>query len=504
MRNEFRTVPRQICRGHQNLGGARRAYGAGKERTMAIKIKWRATAVAVSMILLVPFVAQAAGEADARMQALEDRMRSLEDRLIASEATVAAQRQLLRAQPTPDVAQGGMLDGFLNGLEWGGYVEASYIYNFSNPDFNEQSQVHMQFNRNHNDFKLDAIKLELGKPASEPGTAGFQIDLLWGENANILEWQDVVREDDEDLVDFLGSASVYIQEGYVSYNYEGVELRLGKFETPFGYEVLDAPYNPHVTHSTLFWGAIPLLHTGLTASGNLNEDFSWALGVVNGFDNETDFNDNKGVLGQVGWTNENASVAFNVFVGSEGLRASSSRGLACISSAPADGVGGGGDCFGDDNNKTSIYDLVATLSPAENIELWGEAVYGYQEVDSLVVLPLGRAVSNGEEDPQWIAVALGGVYQLSEKTSVALRAEYFHDDGNFRLGHGAFGQEADHYSGTVTLAHRLTDNLSARLEYRHDRVDGSQGTDDAVFYKSDNSFDDQQDIGILEVNYRFD
>ena len=59
-------------------------------------------------------------------------------------------------------------------------------------------------------------------------------------------------------------------------------------------------------------------------------------------------------------------------------------------------------------------------------------------------------------------------------------------------------------SGTVTLAHQLTDNLSARLEYRHDVVDGSEGTDDEVFYKHSNNLDDQQDIGIFEVNYRFD
>jgi hypothetical protein len=477
---------------------------------MGIRTKWKATAVALSMILLVPFVAQAAEDADARMEALEDRMRSLEDRLIASEATVAAQRELLKAQPTPDVAQGGTLDAFLNGLEWGGYVEASYIYNFKNPDFNRFTQPHFQFSQNHNDFKLDAIKLELGKPATEPGTAGFQIDLLWGENASILRNTDVVRGSSSDLVSEIADSEVYIQEGYVSYNYRGVEFKLGKFETLLGYEVLDAPYNPHVTHSQLFYGAIPLLHTGLLASGGLGEDINWAVGVVNGFNNFHDFNDNKGVLGRLGWTNENLSVTFNTFIGSEGLRARATSGLPCTipPGLPGDGAGVG-DCFGDNNNRTQIYDLVATLSPAEHLELWGEVVYGKQKIDGdVLIIPMdatGTAPLSGSPDPEWLAVALGGVYKLNEKTSVALRAEYFHDDGNFRLGHGtSLTGEADHYSGTVTLAHRLTDNLSARLEYRHDVVDGSEGTDDAVFFKHGGGFDDQQDIGILEVNYRFD
>ena len=107
-------------------------------------------------------------------------------------------------------------------------------------------------------------------------------------------------------------------------------------------------------------------------------------------------------------------------------------------------------------------------------------------------------------DPEWTAVMVGGVFDINEKTSVALRGEWFNDDGNFRLGHGAWGGEADHYSATATIAHQLTDNLTARLEYRHDRVDGSDGTDDQVFFEGNGSFQRRQNVGLLEVNYRFD
>ena len=107
-------------------------------------------------------------------------------------------------------------------------------------------------------------------------------------------------------------------------------------------------------------------------------------------------------------------------------------------------------------------------------------------------------------DPEWTAVALGAIYDVNEKTSLALRGEWFNDDGNFRLGHGTWGGEADHYSATATLGHQLTDNLTARVEYRYDIVNGSDGTDDSVFFNGGGSFSKRQNMGILEVNYQFD
>jgi hypothetical protein len=69
-------------------------------------------------------------------------------------------------------------------------------------------------------------------------------------------------------------------------------------------------------------------------------------------------------------------------------------------------------------------------------------------------------------------------------------------------------------SATATLGYKLTDNLLARLEYRHDTFD-SDGPDRSPFGASDggvvpglsttaNSQEDQQDVGLIEVSYIFD
>jgi len=478
----------------------------------------KAIAIALGALLLAPVVALADGEADARMQAMEDRMRSLEDRLEASETTVEAQRELLQLHGAPDVGQGGGLDGFLSGLEWGGWVEASYLYNFKEPDIERFSQTHFQFNQNHNSFVLDGIKLELGKPADEPGKAGFQIDLLFGENASILKNTDVVNGSSSALVNDVTDSGIFIQEAYVAYNYNGVEIKFGKFETLLGYEVLDAPYNPHVTHSQLFYGSIPLFHTGILASGNIGEDIEWAAGVVNGWNNSLDFNEDKGVLARLGWSNEASSLTFNFFTGKEGLRASASRGveargdLDCSSGLPGTGAedpNSTGDCFGDSSDRTYVFDLVGTFTATDQLELWGEAVYGKQEIGSQpgLTFPFGAVQPSGglTDDPEWTAVAIGAIYDVNEKTSLALRGEWFNDDGNFRLGHGTtLGGESDHYSATATLGRQLTDNLTARVEYRYDMVNGSKGDSDDVFFNGSGSLSKRQNMGILEVNYQFD
>ena len=458
-------------------------------------------AFVLAALVATPVVA---GE-DERMQVMEDRLQALEDKLQESESLIGAQREMLaqHERALPAVGQGAGLDAFFSNLEVGGHVTASYIYNFNNPDNNLNSQDHFQFNLDHNSFEVDAVKLELGKTAAEPGTAGFQIDLLLGENNNILAGQlgDPFGGNREDS----GDVGIHLQEAYVTYNQDGILLTMGKFETHMGYEVLDSPYNPHVTHSTLYTFGIPLVHTGITASGAMNEDIVWMLGAVNGFNNSEDFNDNKGVIARIGMEQDNMSVLLNAFIGSEGLRPSGTKALICAFGTPA-GTTGILDCFGDNNNRTQIYELVATMELDDKTDLWLDAVYGYQELDSDVTFVLGNAIPGlNDEDPQWYAIAVGGSMELNDKTGLALRGEWCRDDGNFRIGHGVIGiGDAEHYSITGTLSHHLTDNLMARLEYRHDWVDGHGGVDDDVFFKSDNSFDDQQDIGILEVSYTFD
>jgi hypothetical protein len=438
--------------------------------------------VVLSALLLAPLEVQAEQVTEAWKTAMEDRMRVLEDKLEASEVTIRKQNELLRARPAPDVAQGSELDGFLGGLELGGHITASYVYNFGDPDTNTGQQPLNQFNLNHNTFELDAAKLEIGKPLGGPGSAGFQLDLLFGANNLILCGGSGTNAD----------TNVCVQEAYLSYNWNDIALQFGKWETLLGAELIDSPYNNHISHGVLFTWAIPLVHNGLLVSGSLSEEIGWAAGVVNGFNNVTDYGDNKGILGQVSYDAEPLFVSFQTFIGSEGTRTRSSNGLT----------------VGDNSNFTQIYDLVATYAVGPSTDLWLNLDYGFSEYEPDITG--GPFVPDKTtSDPQWFGVAGGIKRVVNQKLTLALRGEYFHDDGGVRVGNtagvspSAIG-DADVVSATATLGYQLTDNLMARFEYRRNWWDSDPDT--AIFTNADHATatDDDQDVGILEVSYTFD
>jgi hypothetical protein len=433
-------------------------------------------------------------------------MMALEDKLAASEATIAAQRDLLGARVAPAPSA---LDRFLESVEIGGHVSASYVYNFNNPDQNlgntaagtdHGTQPGFQFNTDHNTFALDAVKLEIGKPASEPGSAGFQVDLLFGENANILGAATPAAT--TRTFNGLGTrgpadSEVFVQEAYVSYNANNLEMKMGKFETLLGAEVLDSVENPNVTHGLIFTLASPLYHTGLLGTAHVSENMTASLAVVNGFNNVNDFGDNKGVIGQLMFGGEQASLSTSVFVGSEGTRLSSDDGTTTV---------------GDNNSTTQIYNAVARFKPTDALHFWADAVYGYQELDPRRTGGLFNTAAP-DEDAEWYGGALGVQFDLNERTYLALRGEWLRDDGGALIGTSTL-EEIDMTSATATLGYKLTDNLLARLEYRHDTFD-SDRPDRSPFGASDsgpvpglsttaNSQEDQQDVGLIEVSYIFD
>jgi hypothetical protein len=495
--------------------GASPSRDPREEIAMRVWIRKLGGAVALGALGLAPSAARAESAEEARMKALEERLRAVEDRLVASEATVQAQRELIQSKGLPDVAQGAGLDKFLSTLEIGGAVAASYAYNFNNPDTNPGTNNFYQFNTDHNSFSLDAVKLELGRKAAEPGSAGFQVDLLFGENANILAaaspynagrfYDPVPFDADGDGVIESGEAissrgpgdtDVFIQEAYAAYNFRGVTLQGGKFETLLGFEVIDARLNPNITQGLLFTFAIPLYHTGVLASGTLGENFVWAAGGVNGFNNANDFGDNKGVLGRVGMVQQNFSLLLNTFIGAERTH---------IDTAGA-AVG--------TNNRMQIYDLVGTLNATDQLMLWANADWATEDLDQDEI---ALSFPNGippEDDARWYGAAVGAKFALTEQTYVAVRGEWFHDDGGTRLAGANLSSLAfptsnklddiDAYSGTVTLGHKLGENLLARLEFRHDVLDVKGGEETAGFPKSDATVDDQQDVGIVELTYMFD
>jgi hypothetical protein len=292
-----------------------------------------------------------------------------------------------------------------------------------------------------------------------------------------------------------------------------------------GFEVLDSVDNYHVTHSTQFFAGIPLIHHGVLAAYPLSEEFSIQGGIVNGWDGatqEVDFNSNKAALAAINWASGDAMFNVSGYYGDDGLRPSFSNGFAgalpatfplpCATGLPAD-PRTGGDCRGDDTAETLTLNANGQLQFTDTLLGWVEGTYGKQRVSSQQIAFLNGGVFTGpsaanSKNPTWYGLGGGLVLDFTEMFSGAGRFEYFNDKGNFRLGHGPFGNNTKHYEFTTTLRYNVRPNFFIRAEYRHDWVNTSgsrnPGNSDDVFFNRNGRLTSDQDFAIIEANLLFE
>jgi putative OmpL-like beta-barrel porin-2 len=435
-------------------------------------------AIAASLLCLTPLLARADAASDKRLAAMEARITQLEDKLAASQKTIDEQSEMLKAQATPAVSAGtepSKLDAFLDTVQINGFVAASYEYQFNNPNNPIFASATNQFNVDHNTFNLDAAKIELTRPAANPGDVGFQLDLTFGDNAGILGLY---------RFNTPGAAAdnfVYVQDMNIQYNWDNVLFKFGKWETLMGYEVIDSIANKNVTQGLLFTYAIPLVHTGLQASGKFGESgFGWAGAVMNGWNNATDTNDNKGLMSQLNYSGGPVTTAFNVYYGADGNTGFAGQSIKRASFDPA-----------------IVLDWNGQYTANEKLTFWSNIDWGLQRNVLFTSGPnIGKNI-----DAVWYGIALGGQWAFDEKTSLAVRGEWLRDTAGYRV---VVGNNTSAYSLTTTLAYKLTTNLLARAEFRYDALT-TDGSGDHLFPSGGPSdFSNNGYQGIIQVAYIFD
>jgi Putative beta-barrel porin-2, OmpL-like. bbp2 len=312
-------------------------------------------------------------------------------------------------------------------LELGGMLYGSYLYNFNEPNDRENSL--RSLDNEDNSITVDLFQLEIGKKG--PGGISFDSKLDFGNTASRIgaDWNG-----DGDFTGITGDSGDFeIEEVYLKYAPEwakGGSVKLGKFVTLLGAEVIEAPLNMNYSRSFLFGFAIPFTHTGILFNAPLTDGLETNLGVVNGWDNVADNNDGKTFLGNVAWTaNEHFSVA----------------------------VAG---TFGPEQNDTSsnprgVGDIVSTIS-LDPLTVSLNADYGHEN---------GAAVDGGSAKWYGFSGILGLALQdyVGLPTGLYFRGEYFDDDGGARTGTNQKLWEV-----TITGKYFVTEKFTVWTEYRHD------------------------------------
>ena len=305
------------------------------------------------------------------------------------------------------------------------FVSTAYEYNGNRPTTGTSS--YRVFDFIDNSFNLDVAELVVQIAPVKPNDAGFRVDFAAGNSI-----PQVTKSQDQAVAQF------DLQQLLVSYIApigSGLRFDFGKYVTHLGYELIEGydGYNDNYSRSILFGYAIPFTHTGVKASYAFSSKVSAMVEVVNGWDLVRDNNHSKSVGAQISVTPiAPLSVLLNWI--------------------------GGPELANDNHTKRNVFDVVAILKPTKILTLGVNGDYGVED---------GTSTVNPGSNSTWKGIAGYATVAITNKFSVALRGETFHDEDGVRL---ATGSNATLSEGTLTPAFKFTDNVLLRGEVRFDRA----------------------------------
>jgi hypothetical protein len=305
-----------------------------------------------------------------------------------------------------------------------GYVNTSAIWN---PGTGNANLPPYAFNAGKSDgFNLDVVKLTLERPLDEAQwSAGYKVDLLFGPDANALATQSTLTS---------GStpSDFGIKQAYVALRApvgNGLDVKMGVWDTIIGYESFDAGSNPNYTRS-YGYTVEPTTHTGVLMSYQVLDSLGASFGIAD-------------TMGPVINARSTRAESHKTYMGSLAYTVPESAGFLAGSTVYAGAIDG----FGSDTEDQSNLYLGATV----NTPLTGVKVgVAFDYVADLVV---GAAQADARVYGGYVS------FQATEKLSLHGRVEYADVDD-------VYG--SDIFAMTGTIQYDLWRNVLSRLEIRWD------------------------------------
>ena len=291
-------------------------------------------------------------------------------------------------------------------------------------------------------FNLNYVQVTIQKPldAQDNWAAGYRVDLGYGDDLPLFGTT-------------AGTAG--IKQAYVALRApvgNGINFKMGVFDSIIGYEAFERANNPHYTHS-YGYGLEPVSHTGLLASYQLTELIGVSAGVANStsslINNRTHLGTGLGV---------GHAESYKTTMGSLTLKAPDSWGFLAGSALYGGIINGVGSAALTTAHQN--YYVGATINtPWTGVKVG--AAYDYA----------GNNAVGGKGIAGTHAYTIGGYVSVkaTEKLTVLARGEHYKDS----QGLGA-GLPSRVIAGTATLQYDLWANVLSRLEFRWDhQADGT-------------------------------
>lgn len=326
-----------------------------------------------------------------------------------------------------------------------GYVDTSAQWNIGTGNANNPAYAFGGPSK-ADGFNLNVVKVTLEKPAeaTEGWGAGYKVDLLFGPDANSLATQSTTST---------GASDFGIKQAYVDLKApigNGLDFKIGVWDTIIGYEVFESGNNPNFTRS-YGYSIEPTTHTGILASYQVNDMIGLSAGVANTYGPQINAR-----------ANPPRAESYKTYLGSVSLTAPKDWGwvagstlYGCVingfnSASPATG-GGAAD-------QTSFYVGSTLNTPVKALKLG--VAYDYAGASKQAITTSGYAN----------AVSLYATFQASEKLSLNGRAEYFSQS----KANTFVGLPGQVFAYTATVQYDLWKNVLSRLEVRWDhQADGT-------------------------------
>ena len=278
-------------------------------------------------------------------------------------------------------------------------------------------------------------------------------------------------------------------EAYLPFG-NGVNVKVGHFYTPIGYETVPANENFFYSHAYTMQYGEPFTHTG--ALSNYSIDSNWAVmggittgSATGGWDGGWDkqLGNWSGIAGTT-WTSDDKGTSLNV-------------------------SGTYGNASEHTNNKWALYSIVLKHNFTDKTHFVLQHDHGFADQ----VSTWGANVDPANKvNAQWYGINSHLYYDLKDNLSIGMRAEWFRDQNGFRVfapgrvsaatngsgysyalpGGASSGAGAGYYELTWGLNWKPTKWLNLRPNVRYDWIDSTSttnqfgdGKQDQVLFSND-------------------
>jgi hypothetical protein len=313
-------------------------------------------------------------------------------------------------------------------------------------------------------FNLNAVDIALDKPQDEsPWAAGYHVELMAGpDNPTSLGVGTVAGVNTGPIVKQISSPLVGLRQAYITLRTpvgNGIDWKVGVFDTIIGYESTSSPLNPNYTRS-YGYSIEPTTHTGILASYKVGDVLTLTAGVADGSNIGTIV---QPINGRAAYETQKA------YMGAIALTAPDSWGamkgatlnLGIINSVDSNWVGANTGGLLNTFGTTSLYAGLVLPTPSSALKFG--ASFDYVELHN-------KTAANPGCDSTW-NVAVYGNIQATDKLSFNARAEYL-DDSDAGLIYGTQAEEI-----TLTTQYNLWANVLSRVEFRWDHVEHNKAFD---------------------------